>query len=62
MTSQKPAASRTRSRYRLALPAAPAVLPIHPTVGALRNPRPEETEALAELMLDAYAGTIDDEG
>ncbi len=55
--------TRTRSLYRLALPAVPAVLEMnHPTGGALRNPLPAETEALAELMLDAYAGTIDDEG
>jgi GNAT superfamily N-acetyltransferase len=53
----------TRFRYRLALPAAPAVLQTrHPTGGALRNPLPEETEALAELMLDAYRGTVDDAG
>lgn len=54
---------KTRHLYKLALPVSPAVLRIqHPTGGALRNPTIEETEALAELMLDAYVNTIDYEG
>ncbi|MGL4647921.1 MAG: GNAT family N-acetyltransferase [Caldilineaceae bacterium] len=55
--------SPTRLNYRLALPAAPALLhSFAPTGGALRNPLPEETELLAELMLDADRGTADDAG
>jgi len=54
---------RIRNRYRLNLPAPLTSLQTqHPTGGALRNPLPEETEALAELMLDAYRSTIDDAG
>lgn len=54
---------KTRHLYTLALPVSPAVLPTqHPTGGALRNPAIDETEALAELMLDAYMKTIDYEG
>jgi RimJ/RimL family protein N-acetyltransferase len=49
--------------YVLELPAAlGAVATQHPAGGALRNPRPEDTELLAEVMLDAYRNTIDYEG
>jgi RimJ/RimL family protein N-acetyltransferase len=49
--------------YVLELPAPlGAVAARHPTGGALRNPRPEDTELLAEVMLDAYRNTIDYEG
>lgn len=52
-----------RYEYRLILPLSSAVVHIqHPPGGVLRNPRIEEVEALAELMLDAYRGTIDYEG
>lgn len=52
----------SRTLYRLALPAPLTVLAKHPTGGALRFPNVEETEQLAELMLDAYRNTIDYEG
>ncbi len=54
---------RTRARLRLTLPTAPVALHTQPpNGGALRHPLPQEAQALAELMLDAYRGTIDDEG
>lgn len=54
---------KTRHLYTLTLPVPPSVLHTqHPAGGALRNPTVEETEALAELMLDAYMNTIDYEG
>jgi GNAT superfamily N-acetyltransferase len=47
----------------LRLPVPPAPLTIqHPTGGILRKPQPEETELLAEVMLDAYLDTVDYEG
>lgn len=52
-----------RKEYRLVLPVPPAALHTqHPPGGSLRHPRPEEVEALAELLLDACRSTIDDEG
>ncbi len=41
----------------LALAGAPGTL-----AGALRQPTPADAEQLAQLMLDAYRGTIDDAG
>jgi hypothetical protein len=55
--------TRRRHLYRLSLPTSQTVLDTdHPTAGSLRNPSPEETEALAELMLDAYRGSVDAHG
>jgi hypothetical protein len=52
-----------RREYIVMLPAPLTVVRAqHPTGSALRNPAPEETESLAEVLLDAYRGTIDDEG
>ncbi len=53
---------QSRTLYRLALPAPLTMLTKHPTGGALRFPNVEETEPLAELMLDAYRNTTDFEG
>ncbi len=54
---------KTRHNYLLTLPVSAAALHTqHPPGGTLRNPTIEETEALAELMLDAYLKTIDYEG
>jgi len=53
----------TRHYYILQLPVPSAALHTqHPPGGTLRHPRIDEVEALAELMLDAYRNTIDDEG
>lgn len=52
-----------RHMYVLELPAPlGAVAARHPAGGALHNPYPEDTELLAEVMLDAYRNTIDYEG
>lgn len=51
---------KVRYQYLLPLPTPLTVVRAeHPTGGALRNPSPEETELLAEVMLDAYHNTID---
>lgn len=48
----------TRHEYRLELDAMPqAPLPL--AAAAVRIPSTEDADALAELMLDAYRGTID---
>jgi hypothetical protein len=52
-----------RHAYTLTLPAPLAALNTeHPTGGLLRHPAPEDAERLAELLLDAYQGTIDYDG
>ena len=54
---------KVRHEYVLPLPAPLTLVRTqHPTGGALRHPAPEETELLAEVMLDAYANTVDDDG
>ena len=54
-------AERTRSNYRMALP-----LPADPgsagAIDGVRRVRAEDREVVAALLLDAYRGTIDDEG
>lgn len=49
---------RTRSEYRLTNGLGQFVA----TLGGLRPPTNDDRDALAQLMLDAYRGTIDDEG
>jgi len=51
--------TRTRSEYRLAT-IDPAALPAAAT--PLRPPTPADRAAIAHLLLDAYRGTVDDEG
>lgn len=52
-----------RNEYTLNLPAPLTIVRAqHPPGGALRNPLPQETESLAEVMLDAYRGSVDDHG
>lgn len=52
-----------RHQYRLLLNGPLSELELSPTQGlALRQPVPADVEALAELVLAAYRGTIDDEG
>ncbi|MEM7091551.1 MAG: GNAT family N-acetyltransferase [Actinomycetota bacterium] len=51
------AEERTRSEYRLTLPLVASVQAVD-----AQAIEPQDHEALAELMLDAYAGTVDDEG
>jgi L-amino acid N-acyltransferase YncA len=51
--------TRTRSEYRL-LTVDPAHL--RPSVHHVRLVAPSDRNALARLILDAYRGTIDDEG
>jgi GNAT superfamily N-acetyltransferase len=46
-----------RGRMRIALSTV-----VPPFVAGLRNPRPVDEDALASLMMRAYAGTIDYEG
>ncbi|HYN31589.1 MAG TPA: GNAT family N-acetyltransferase [Ilumatobacteraceae bacterium] len=50
--------TRTRSEYRL------APIPVDPTPASqvARRPLDADRDALARVMLDAYRGTIDDEG
>lgn len=50
--------SRTRSEYRLTIDAST----LGETVAAVSRPSVDDNEAVAELLLDAYRGTIDDEG
>jgi GNAT superfamily N-acetyltransferase len=49
-----------RRGYRIDLSVLPAVE--GDASGPMRSPGPEDLEALAELMLEAYRGTIDYEG
>lgn len=46
----------TKIRYEIDLAA---LRPIDQVAGAVRNVGPDDLEALAQLMLDAYRGTID---
>jgi len=48
---------KTRSCMQLDLRA-----PLAPATRAARHPRPDDHEQLAELMLAAYRGSVDDEG
>ena len=50
--------ARTRSDYRLAVRIAPR----SPAGVAIRPVSDDDRDALAPLLLDAYRGTIDDEG
>jgi len=49
--------SRTRSEYRLALP-----VPEHEPVPGLESVDSVDRNEFATMLLDAYAGTVDDEG
>lgn len=51
----------TRGEYRLILPG-PAARDGQTPVSGIRTARPGDADALADLMLDAYRGTADDEG
>ena len=55
--------TRTRSEYRLSLPT-PQPAPTPPTGHPVTFAHPSEArrDELADLLLDAYRGTIDDEG
>lgn len=46
----------TKIRYEIDLGA---LRPVDPLAGEVRNVGPDDLEALAQLMLDAYRGTID---
>ena len=46
----------TKVRYEIDLAA---LRPVDPLAGAVRNVGPDDVAALAQLMLDAYRGTID---
>jgi RimJ/RimL family protein N-acetyltransferase len=48
-------------RYEYVL-ALSSIAPCAVEDASIRQPLPTDAEALAELMLDAYLGTIDDEG
>lgn len=55
--------SRTRSEYLLALSSETlARVRSTPMSATIRDVRVEDRDALASLLLDAYRGTIDDEG
>ena len=49
---------RTRSEYRLSLPVVGGA----ELMDAVRRLGPDDLDAVAVLMLDAYRGTVDDEG
>lgn len=61
MSRQSSAVSRTRSEYRLSL--VPEV-PVRREIDAsrIRHPTTDDRQSAAELLLDAYRGTVDDEG
>lgn len=46
----------TKVRYEIDLAA---LRPVGPVAGEVRNVRPDDLDNLAQLMLDAYRGTID---
>ena len=48
-----------RLRFMLSAPVVSRPVPADPLA---RAPRPEDADALAALMVEAYRGTIDDEG
>jgi GNAT superfamily N-acetyltransferase len=54
--------SRVRHRFSLALAGRAASEDRAPPGIVVRNPVAQDADALARLMLDAYRGTIDDEG
>jgi hypothetical protein len=54
--------SRVRHRFSLALAARAASEDRAPPGIVVRNPVAGDADALARLVLDAYRGTIDDEG
>jgi GNAT superfamily N-acetyltransferase len=54
--------SRVRHHYRLALAGRAASEEQAPSGIVIRNPQARDADGLARLMLDAYRGTIDDEG
>lgn len=55
--------ARSRTEYRIALPAPPPPRRTGACVGLkVRNPTLEQAEPLGALLLDAYRGTPDDEG
>ena len=57
------AAPRTRSNYRFALPVPVEGSVVEaPTIEEARLVATDDVQAVAELLLDAYRGTIDDEG
>lgn len=52
-----------RTEFVLELPAPLAAVHMQTPPGAvLRHPVPEEAESLAEVMLDSFRGSVDDEG
>ncbi len=53
--------SPERFRYRISLQGRPG-RPIASPPFVIRNPVPDDSDRLAELMLDSYLGTIDYEG
>jgi ribosomal protein S18 acetylase RimI-like enzyme len=54
---------RARDGWRLVLPSAPSTARHGACVGLkLRAPRAQDAEAIARLLLEAYRGTVDDEG
>jgi len=56
-------AGRARDGWKLALPSSPSTRRAGACIGLkLRRPRPDQVGALGELLLDAYRGTVDDEG
>ena len=54
--------SRTRSEYRRSLEVAPAAPARRSGPSAIAPATSADRDALALLLLDAYHGTIDDEG
>jgi hypothetical protein len=52
---------RVRHHYRISV-AGRAIRPLSDLPFVLRHPNPDDRDMLAELMLDAYRGTIEDEG
>jgi GNAT superfamily N-acetyltransferase len=54
--------SRTRHRFPLALAGRVASEPRTPPGIVVRNPLARDADGLARLVLEAYRGTIDDEG
>jgi ribosomal protein S18 acetylase RimI-like enzyme len=50
------------NRLRMTVPLDPLTAPAPPLAGARRVDPAGDREALAQLMLDAYLGTVDDEG
>lgn len=54
--------AQTRHLYQLHLPDAPPAATLLRPQGILLSPTEADTPALAELMIDAYRGTIDYDG